>query len=276
MNVLPAILTQKRREIDRLPPGHVTPRLIQHAWAGRSPARGFLDALRQPRRPPPALIAEVKKASPSAGLIRPHFDPVAIARDYESAGATCLSVLTDELFFQGSLDFLRQIRPVVQLPLLRKDFILDERQILESVASGADAILLIVAILDDTRLRALHDSAIQAGLTALVEVHNETELDRALQVGATLIGVNNRDLRTFQVDLAATERVAARLQTLAASGPNARPFLVAESGIRTRNDVQRVHACGARAILVGESLMRHPHPAQPIDALLPAASAAGA
>jgi indole-3-glycerol phosphate synthase len=201
-----------------------------------------------------ALIAEVKKASPSAGVICPDFDPVRIAKEYEAAGASCLSVLTDEQFFQGSLDYLRQIRAAVKLPLLRKDFIIDERQILEAIEWGADAILLIVAILDDARLKRFHALASEAGLAVLVEVHDEAELDRALAIGAPLIGVNNRDLKTFKVDLATTERLAARLF----SPPTTRPasLLVAESGINTRADVERLVKCGAGAILVGESLVR--------------------
>src|SRR3974390_1371383 len=160
-----------------------------------------------------ALIAEVKKAPPSAGVICPNFDPVRIAREYESAGASCLSVLTDEKFFQGSLEYLPAIRDAVQLPLLRKDFIIDERQILEAIRWGADAILLIVAILSDAQLRHFHRLAQEAGLAVLVEVHDEAELERALAVGAQLIGVNNRDLKTFKVDLATTERLARPLLT---------------------------------------------------------------
>ena len=178
--------------------------------------------------------------------------PVRIAREYEAAGASCLSVLTDEKFFQGSLDYLRQIRQAVKLPLLRKDFIIDERQILEAIEWGADAILLIVAILDDARLRNFRELAEGAGLTALVEVHDEAELDRALASGATLLGVNNRNLKTFQVDLATTERLAAKLHSSPASGR----LLVAESGIHTRADVERLKLAGSGAILVGESLMR--------------------
>lgn len=202
-----------------------------------------------------ALIAEVKKASPSAGVICPDFDPVRIAREYEAAGASCLSVLTDEQFFQGSLDYLKQIREAVKLPLLRKDFIIDERQILEAIEWGADAILLIVAILDDARLNHFHSLARETGLAALVEVHDEEELDRAIAIGAELIGVNNRDLKTFNVDLGTTERLAARLLASPLC-PRPAPLLVAESGIHNRNDVRRLKACGARAILVGESLMR--------------------
>jgi len=225
---------------------------LETALAARGGLRDFTTALRNPCGGPLALIAEVKKASPSAGLIRPDFDPVSIAREYEAAGASCLSVLTDEKFFQGSLEYLRQIRAAVSLPLLRKDFIIDERQILEAVEWGADAILLIVAILSDMQLRQFHALGTEAGLAALVEVHDEVELDRALAAGAQLIGVNNRDLKTFQVDLATTEHLAARLPSVS------RPLLVAESGIHTHADVERLAACGAQAMLVGESLMRHP------------------
>ena len=152
----------------------------------------------------------MKKASPSAGVICKDFDPVRIAKEYEAAGASCLSVLTDEKFFQGSLDYLRQIRAAVKLPLLRKDFIIDERQILEAIEWGADAILLIVAILTDEQLAKFHSLAVEAGLAVLVEVHDEEELERALKISPALIGVNNRDLKTFKVDLATTERLAAK------------------------------------------------------------------
>jgi len=199
------------------------------------------------------LIAEVKKASPSAGVICKDFDPIRIAREYEAAGASCLSVLTDERFFQGSLDYLKQIREVVRLPLLRKDFIIDERQILEAIEWGADAILLIVAILDDEQLRHFQSLASAAGLAALVEVHDEAELQRALAADARLIGVNNRNLKTFKVDLATTEALAAKLR---ATANGSGTFLVAESGIHSRADVERLRASGAGAILVGESLMR--------------------
>jgi indole-3-glycerol phosphate synthase len=163
-------------------------------------------------------------------------------------------VLTDEKFFQGSLDYLRQIREAVNLPLLRKDFIIDDRQILEAIEWGADAILLIVAILEDAQLRRLHELAMGAGLAVLVEVHDEAELARALAIGTQLIGVNNRDLKTFKVDLATTERLASKLPGTANSSQQT--LLVAESGIHTRADVERLTRCGAKAILVGESLMR--------------------
>lgn len=254
MTILETIVEEKKRELARLPEQTVTSGHLKAALERRGDRRDFAAALRQPRTPRVALIAEVKKASPSAGVICPEFDPVRIAREYEAAGATCLSVLTDEKFFQGSLRYLKQIREAVGLPLLRKDFIIDERQILEAIEWGADAILLIVAILDDTRLRRFAALAARVGLAALVEVHDETELDRALAAGAEIIGVNNRDLRTFKVDLATTERLAAKLR----AGPRgSEKFLVTESGIHARSDVDRLIRCGANAILVGESLMKH-------------------
>jgi len=276
MDILQTIVLHKQRELRAWPPDTVTTDRLRAALNRRGGPRDFCGALRQPRRGPIALIAEVKQASPSAGLICPHFDPVRIAQAYARAGAACLSVLTEDKFFQGSLAHLRDIRAAVDLPLLRKDFIIDERQLLESVEWGADAILLIVAVLDDERLRRFHRLAADAGLTVLVEVHNESELDRALKADARLIGVNNRDLKTFTVDLATTERMARRIPGLSAPGPpistrhrlddprqNRSPnppasrLLVAESGIRTRADVARMSLCGAHAILVGESLVRH-------------------
>ena len=255
MTILDTIVQQKRTEIQCLPPREISSQDLQAALQARGDRRDFLAALAKPRSGPIALIAEVKKASPSAGIIRPDFDPVRIAREYEAAGASCLSVLTDEKFFQGSLEYLRQIRQAVRLPLLRKDFIIDARQILEAVQYGADAILLIVAILSDAQLKELHTLATGAGLAALVEVHDEAELDRAVTVGAELIGVNNRDLKTFKVDLATTEHLAERLRALPGKA-TATPLLVAESGIHSRADVTRLMKCGAGAILVGESLMR--------------------
>lgn len=255
MNILDTIVEQKRVEVARLPVGPVAARPLREAIARRGGIRDFFGALDRPRSGDVGLIAEVKKASPSAGVICPDFDPVRIAREYEAAGASCLSVLTDEKFFQGSLDYLKAIRGAVGLPLLRKDFIIDERQILEAVEWGADAILLIVAILTDDQLSHFHALADAAGLTALVEVHDEQELERALRCGARLVGVNNRNLKTFKVDLATTERLAAQLFR-AESTPGTARLLVAESGIHTRADVERLKRCGSRAILVGESLMR--------------------
>lgn len=252
-NILDTIVEEKRREVAQLPERIIAAGDLRDAMLEHGERRDFLAALRQPRRGDLALIAEVKKASPSAGVICEDFDPVQIAIEYEQAGATCLSVLTDQKFFQGDLEYLRDIRQSVKLPLLRKDFIIDERQILEAIEWGADAILLIVSILDDERLQRFHALAIEAGLGALVEVHDEAELSRALGIGARLIGVNNRNLKDFHVDLATTERLAKVIQSDPA---NEGAVLVAESGIHSRVDVERLTDCGAGAILVGESLVR--------------------
>ena len=268
MSILDTIVEQKKLEVAKLPARLIAAGDLRDALLERGERRDFLAALGRPCRGDMALIAEVKKASPSAGVIRKDFDPVRIAKEYEAAGASCLSVLTDEKFFQGSLDHLRQIRAAVKLPLLRKDFIIDERQILEAIEWGADAILLIVAILDDARLQRFHALATEAGLSALVEVHDEAELECALAAGANLIGVNNRNLKTFKVDLATTEKLAAELYRRTGVAPvsnlknangdrqDACPTLVAESGIHTRADVERLKRCGANAILVGESLIK--------------------
>jgi len=274
MNILDEIVEQKKREVAKLPARILAAGDLRDAMLEHGERRDFMAALRNATRNTQhatrvALIAEVKKASPSAGIICKDFDPVRIAKEYEAAGANCLSVLTDEKFFMGSLDYLRQIRAAVKIPLLRKDFIIDERQILEAIEWGADAILLIVAILDDARLKRFHSLATAAGLAVLVEVHDEAELERAMAIGAELIGVNNRDLKTFKVDLGTTERVAAILNRRTGVPPvsnlkkedgdrrDACPtVLVAESGIHTRADVKRLAKCGAKAILVGESLMK--------------------
>ena len=286
MNILDTIVEQKIREVAQLPARLIAAGDLRDALLERGEQRDFIAALKNPRRCSAAvpaacsssdltgetpvlrsiaLIAEVKKASPSAGVICQDFDPVRIAKEYEAAGASCLSVLTDEKFFQGSLEHLRRIRAAVKLPLLRKDFIIDERQILEAIEWGADAILLIVAILTDDQLKKFHSLATESGLAALVEVHDEPELERAMKIGAALIGVNNRDLKTFKVDLATTEKIAGKLFSSPATRLPSRSFrakaghsslLVAESGIHTRADVERLKQCGANAILVGESLMR--------------------
>ena len=248
-DILAQIVAEKRREVAHLRPS---------VTGTRTDYRDFAGALR--RQQGVALIAEVKKASPSAGIIRADFDPVRIAGEYEAAGAVALSVLTDKKFFQGELAYLRQIRATVRLPLLRKDFIIDELQIHEAVAAGADAVLLIAAILDDAQLLAYRQLAGQLKLAALVEVHDDRELARALAAGAEIIGINNRNLKTFQVDLATTERLAAQIP--------AGKTIVAESGIHTRADVARVAAAGVHAILVGESLMRSDNIAGKIRELL--------
>jgi indole-3-glycerol phosphate synthase len=254
MNILDTIVEQKKREVALLPARLIAAGDLRDAMLEHGERRDFIAALKNPRVGNIGLIAEVKKASPSMGVICKDFDPVRIAKEYEAAGASCLSVLTDEKFFQGSLDYLRQIRAAVKLPLLRKDFIIDERQILEAVEWGADAILLIVAILTDAQLAKFHSLAVEAGLAVLVEVHDEEEMERALKISPALIGVNNRNLKTFKVDLATTEQLAAKLF----SSPVTRhsSLLVAESGIHSRADVERLKKCGAGAILVGESLVK--------------------
>jgi indole-3-glycerol phosphate synthase len=247
VNILDAIVAEKRLELAKLRP---LAGQLKQAAAARKDFRDFVGALR--RDDGVALIAEIKKASPSAGLILKDFDAIHIARHYEAAGASALSVLTDEKFFQGCIEYVQMIRDAVRLPLLRKDFIIDELQIHESVACGADAILLIVAILDDAQLKGFRELASQLRLAALVEIHDEVELDRALASGTEIIGVNNRDLRDFSVNLATTEKLAAKLKR----GMCGKLTLVAESGIHVRADVERVVKAGANAILVGESLMR--------------------
>jgi indole-3-glycerol phosphate synthase len=247
MNILDEIVAVKREEVAQWRPQ--ADKLKQTA-TGRTEFRDFAGAMRS--KGGVALIAEVKKASPSAGLIAPNFDAIQIARDYEIAGAAALSVLTDEKFFQGRIEYLQLIHDAVKLPLLRKDFIIDELQIYESVARGADAILLIVAILEDAQLKGFRELAGQMRLAALVEVHDERELDRAIASGATIFGINNRDLRDFSVNLATTEKLAARLKR----GMCDKHTLIAESGINTRADFERVAKAGVDAILVGESLMR--------------------
>ena len=225
------------------------------------PPRDFSGALRQRRAGGnTALIAEVKKASPSAGVIRADFDPVQIARAYHAAGADCLSVLTDERFFQGHDKHLPAVKAAVPLPVLRKDFIVDAYQIYEARLLGADAILLIAAALRPDQLKHYQDLAWMLGLTALVEVHTEREMEAALAANATLIGVNSRDLHRFVTDLSVVERLAA----MAPPGVT----LVAESGLKTVKDVARVARAGAHAILVGETLMRAPDIGDAVKGLL--------
>lgn len=217
------------------------------------PPRDFAGALRQAKV---ALIAEVKKASPSKGVLIENFDPVKIAKTYAENGASAISVLTDKPFFQGDLKYLYDVREAVSVPVLRKDFIIDPYQIYAGRASGADAILLIVAALPDGLMAELHHLIRSLKMAALVEVHDEAELERALKLGATLIGVNNRDLKTFEVDLTITERLA----KLIPEGVT----LVAESGIRDAADVQQMGSFGAHAVLVGESLVKSGDMAQAV------------
>ena len=243
MNKLAEINQSKQREIARLEP--LAAELRKQALL-RNDFRPFRAALQLGSDM--ALIAEVKKASPSAGVIAENFNPLSQAREYARGGASALSILTDQDYFQGHLAYLKQVREQVSLPLLRKDFILHELQVYESVIAGADAILLIVASLDDATLRHLYETAHACQLDVLVEVHDLPEMDRALELGADLIGINNRNLKTFQVDLATTEALAEEI-------PND-TVAVSESGIRTAEDVRRLRACGINAVLVGETLMR--------------------
>jgi indole-3-glycerol phosphate synthase len=258
---LDRILDHKRAEVEQRRRNVSLDELAERSVAA-PPPRSLAAALRQPGRV--TLIAEVKKASPSKGVLVENFDPLALAQVYTDNGAAAISVLTDERFFQGSLEYLEGIRMLQEagtdaiygvrtgnrpVPLLRKDFIIDPYQIYEARAYGADALLLIVAALNDDALGALLAQTRELGMEALVEVHNEAELDRALHAGAAIIGVNNRDLHTFVTTLETTEHVAARL-------PEPRPVLVSESGIFTAADVARVRACGADAVLVGEALVK--------------------
>jgi len=210
--------------------------------------RGFEQALRSRAAESFALIAEIKKASPSKGLIRADFRPAEHAAAYEGGGATCLSVLTDAPYFQGHEDYLIDARAACSLPVIRKDFMIEPWQVAESRAIGADAILIIVAALDDVQMAEIEAAAIERGLDCLVEVHNEAEMVRAARLKSRLIGVNNRDLKRFVTDIAITERLA----PLAPEGT----LLVSESGINAHADLERLAACGARTFLVGESLMR--------------------
>jgi indole-3-glycerol phosphate synthase len=251
-DVLARIVERKRLELAARR-GDVETR-VGSSGAGRRDFRAALE------RAAPAVIAEAKKASPSKGILAESYDPAAIARAYERGGAAALSVLTDEKFFAGSLDDLRAARAAVSLPVLRKDFIIDEFQILEAAAHGADAVLLIAAILDARQMRDFRELAAGHGMAALVEVHDAGELERAIDAGADLIGVNNRDLRTFEVTLETSLRLAGRMPAGA--------LAVSESGIRSRADIDRLAGAGYRAFLVGEHLMKAADPAEALRALL--------
>lgn len=222
------------------------------------PVRDFFTPLAQIG--PIKLIAEVKKASPSVGMIREDFDPVAIAHIYEQHGASCISVLTDVNYFQGNLDYLRAVRAAVGIPVLRKDFIIDTYQLLEARVAGADAVLLIAECLDDCNLRKLYNEAVELGMTPLIELYEPSNLARALETGTTLVGVNNRNLHTFEVDLDHTLRIKREVPEEC--------VLVGESGIKDRTDALKLQEGGVDAILVGESLMRQKDIGSAVDALL--------
>ena len=250
MTIFDEILAHKRGEVAAAREAVGEDDLAQQAAEASGATRGFRSALASGSRP--RIVAELKRRSPSKGEIRPGFDPVDCAHAYAEGGAAALSVLTDEHYFGGHLDYLEKVRRAVSLPLLRKDFVIDRYQLYEARLRGADAVLLIVAAFPGAAgadsLASLRSAALGLGLDVLVEVHDEAELEVALGIGADLLGVNNRDLRTFDVDLGTTERLAAR----APEGV----VLVAESGISTTQDIERLEAAGAHACLVGESLMR--------------------
>ena len=247
MGVLDEIVAHKRSELAELKHRRPLPDLIA-ACRGLAPARDFEAALRPATGERVRLIAEVKRGSPSRGLFRADLDPVAQAGIYAGAGAAAVSVLTDARYFHGSLDDLVSVRAAVAVPVLRKEFIVDEYQVWEARAAGADAVLLIVAALDDAALRDLLHAAKGAGLATLVEVHTAAELDRALRLGAPVIGVNNRDLQTLTTSLEASLRLLPQIP------PG--PVTVSESGLASAADVARVVAAGAHAVLVGETLLR--------------------
>jgi len=257
MTILEQIVEHKRREVAdaqrRTPLSE-----LQERAAAAPPPRDFAAALRASSEI--SLIAEVKKASPSAGLIREDFDPVAIARTYQEHGAACISCLTDKAFFQGRLEYLSAIRHAVDLPVLRKDFIVDAYQVWESRAAGADCVLLIAECLDDQLLNRLHQLVHDLGMQALVEVHDEQNLQRALRLRPRLLGINNRNLHTFETDLNHSIRLVQRV-------PNS-VVRVTESGIHCRADALRLQEAGFDAMLVGESLMREPDIGAKVDELL--------
>jgi indole-3-glycerol phosphate synthase len=253
-SILDEIFAAKRAEV-RAQRVEVTPAAIAAAAVRAPSPRPFVDSLRALR---PAIIAEVKRASPSKGDILPGLDPAAVARDYAAAGAAAISVLTDR-HFKGSLEDLRAVREAVDLPLLRKDFIFDPYQLYEARAAGADCILLIAAMLNEADLTALYAAARELGLQVLVEVHNEAELRVAERAGAEIVGINNRDLHTFVTDIAVTERLL--------EGYHGTALVVSESGIDTADDICRLDRAGARAFLIGESLLRDGDPRRKLEAL---------
>ena len=245
--ILDKILKHKEKEVadakDRVPL-----EMVQEQALTMPPTRGFARALKEKAQIGTAIIAEVKKGSPSKGIIREDFDPVEIARIYEAAGAACLSILTDKEFFHGELSYLLQISSAVDIPLLRKEFIIDPYQIYEARAAGADAILLIAAALGEAELQEFTQLATELEMDVLLEVHNEEELETALKVPVELIGINNRDLKSFVTDLTVTERLIPMIDK--------DRLVVSESGINSRDDILRLQQAGAGAFLIGESLMR--------------------
>jgi indole-3-glycerol phosphate synthase len=256
---LDKIVDYKRQELESVR-RKVSLKDVRAMAEDAAPSMDFVGALRVGSGSPPAIIAEIKKASPSAGVIRPDFDPVGIAASYEDGGAACLSVLTDDHFFQGSLQYLEDIRRRVKIPLLRKDFSLDAYHVYEARAHAADAVLLIVRILEDAQIKDYAALAKDLGMSALVEVHDGKEMERAVKAGAKLVGINNRNLDTFRIDIETSVR-------LAKEAPQD-VFLVGESGIATADHVRKIREAGVHAFLIGESLMRHPNPGEKLKELL--------
>jgi indole-3-glycerol phosphate synthase len=257
MSILDEIVISKRAEVAAAQ-HHQPLERLEANLAAAPPVRDFRAVLAAPG--PIRLIAEVKKASPSAQVIRTDFDPVLIAITYQTHGASCLSVLTDAPYFQGHLRHLARIRRSATIPILRKDFVIDDYQIVEARSAGADAVLLIAEILDDASIRQLLERARQLGMTVLLEFHDDANLPRVLNSGADLIGINNRNLRHFGTDIEHTLRLRDRIP--------ADVVLVSESGIHTRHDVERLQAAGISAILVGESLLRAPNIGTAVEQLL--------
>jgi indole-3-glycerol phosphate synthase len=257
-DILARIVARKREELAAIAPG--APDLWEREAERLRPGRRDFRAALAARTP--AIISEIKQASPSKGLLSHDFDPPRVARQYQAGGAACLSVLTDEQFFQGSLDHLRAARAAVTLPVLRKDFTISPLHILQAAAHGADAILLIAAILTEREIRDLREQAVRYNLTALVEVHDRSELDRTIAAGADLIGVNNRNLSTFEVTLQTSLTLAPHMPKGA--------LLVSESGIQTQADIRLLRAAGYQAFLVGEHLMKSGDPAAALQTLVAA------
>lgn len=247
-DILKKICAQKQNDVDKKK--IVVPQdQLERQLNKNGPVRLFTEALEKSLNTIEiGIIAEIKKASPSSGLIRNEFDPQSIATSYKSAGASCISVLTDTPFFQGRPEDLEAVRKAVDLPVIRKDFIIDPYQVFESRAMGADCILLIMAALTDSKAKTLYKLALDLDMDALVEIHNIEELDRAIALNSNLLGINNRNLKTLQVDLSVTEELVKKAPKDS--------ILVSESGIRHRSDIERIIACGVNCFLVGESLMR--------------------
>ena len=258
-NILQEIINYKKIEVEssskRMPL-----RTISHLIDSCPTTRGFIEAINvRLQFQQPAVIAEIKKASPSKGLLRDDFNPIAIAKSYEQNGAACLSILTDEKFFQGSNEYLSQVHEVCPLPILRKDFIIDAYQVYEARVIGADCILLIVAILDDAQLQDLADLATHLGMDVLVEVHNQMELERALSINVRLIGINNRNLKTFDTDIKTTLDLLDQIPK--------KHIVVSESGIHTPEDIALLSEVGVHTFLIGEAFMKADDPGTALSKL---------